>query len=151
MATIKSSPKTNEYESLRSTAKSMGENNDCSVKAVALVCGVPYEQAHAVLKELGRKPGKGATLPTIMRAVRALGKQTSIVGRREFISKYPAGHRDVLKNITTHHPARFHDVWKDGKTYLAFTRGHVLAIIDGVNHDHTVGSAKRIKTLHWVY
>ena len=65
------------------------------------------------------------------------------------IARYPGAHK-ALRNVTTHHPERFSDVWRDGKTYLMYTRGHVLAIVNGVNHDWTRGRAKRCKALYEV-
>ena len=42
------------WKALEAISKSRGEDNDCSVKAVAMFCNVRYMQAHAALKEAGR-------------------------------------------------------------------------------------------------
>lgn len=107
-----------------------------------------YEVAHATLAELGRKSGRVFSNDLIVEAVKKLGKNATISSQWNFIDKYPKGHRDVLKNITTYHPARFQAAWKDGKTYMAFVRGHVLAIIDGVTHDWSNCRALRIHTIY---
>lgn len=143
MATIKATPRTEAFNSLCNETAARNEKNDCSVKAVALVCGVSYDVAHAKMAELGRKSGRGASTTSIELAVIALGKKVEPVNPKHVIKQYPGVHKN-LQNVTTHHPARFPDVWKDGKTYLAYIRGHVLAIVDGVVHDWTVGRAKRV-------
>jgi hypothetical protein len=49
-----------------------------------------------------------------------------------------------LKGITSHHPARFPKVWKDGKRYLAYTSKHAFAIVDGVTQDWSARTALRV-------
>lgn len=138
------------YDALCAAKEALNETRDCSVVAVAAVCGVSYEVAHATLKQLGRKDQKGTTISLICNALRALGFQYESVSRKNVISNYPAGHRDVLKNITTHHPERFNKVWKDGFNYLFFTSGHVLAVLDGTNVGHTKGRAVRVEMIYKV-
>jgi len=143
MPKIKTSIRTEEFIQLSQQASVMGEKNDCSVKAVALAAGVSYEEAHAALAEEGRKNGKGAYTQGILRAVERCGKKHQRIPLDMIIQLYPKGHRDVLKSVTTHHPARFPDAWQDGNTYVMFTKRHVCTIINGVNHDWTNGRAMR--------
>jgi len=134
-----------QFTQLVSKASEFNEHNDCTVKATALVADITYAEAHALLKSLGRKDRQGCRMRTMLEDI---GRSLSItfveLKKTSIIAKYPKGHCDVLKNLTTHHPARFNNVWKDGKSYLAFTRGHVAAIIDGKTHDWTEGKACRI-------
>ena len=141
---------TAEFKALLNQTIANGEANDCSIKAVAIVCGVTYEQAKAALAAAGRKDRKGAYTHQIHAAVAALGKKVERANIQDIIAQYPKGHRDVLKNITTHHPARFNKVWSNGKSYLAYNGSHVTAIVDGTNHDWTVGCARRIYALYEV-
>lgn len=143
MPKIKTSIRTDEFVQLSQQAQAMGEKNDCSVKAVALATGVSYERAHAALAAEGRKSGKGAYTQAILRAIEACGKKHQRMPIDLIIKMYPKGHRDVLKNVTTHHPARFPGVWQDGHTYVMFTKRHVCTIINGTNHDWTNGRAMR--------
>ena len=147
MPKIKTSIRTEEFIQLSQQASSMGEKNDCSVKAVALVAGVSYEQALVALAQEGRKNGKGAYTQPILRAVERCGKNHVRLPVDLIIKSYPKGHCDVLKNVTTHHPARFPAAWKSG-TFLMFTTRHVCAIIDGVNHDWTNGRAMRAMSVY---
>lgn len=146
MASIKTSQRSEQFKAMCANTSAYGEKNDCSVKAVALACGVSYDVAHAEMQKQGRKQGRGASTASIELACIALGKQLNPVSPRHKIAAYPGVHKN-LQNVTTHHPARFPDVWKDGKTYLAYIRGHVLAIVDGVVHDWTVGRAYRVQRI----
>jgi len=143
MARINTSIRTGEFNQLVAASNAMGEKNDCSVKAVALACGAEYEVAHRALASNGRRKGRGAYTQDILKAIADLGFKAERVSIQGFIDQYPKGHRDVLRNVTTHHPARFNNVWADGNTYLMFTKRHVLTVINGTNHDWTNGRAMR--------
>lgn len=144
MAKIKPIAKSDLYRDLNS--KSF-DRNDCAVIAIAAATGLSYEAAHSLAKAAGRKNGRGIRQAQTMAALAAAGKTTVELEPLDFIKKYPRPHQ-ILKSVTTHHPDRFPDVWKDGNTYLLFTRGHVLAVVNGVNCDWTRGRAKRIR---WIY
>lgn len=150
MARINTSIRTGEFNQLVAASNAMGENNDCSVKALALACGVEYEVAHRAMAAHGRVNGRGARHGEIIKAVAALGFKAEHQNYWNFIDKYPKGHREVLRNVTTHHPARFNKVWADGNTYLMFTKGHVLTVINGTNHDWTNGRAMRAVSIYKV-
>jgi hypothetical protein len=142
MARIKSSKPSMTFTRLQNEADSLGETNDCTVKAIAIVCDVSYKVAHAALKKAGRKNRKGAYVSDQRRAVKELGFEMVRVDRSFFIDRYPGNHKN-LKSVTTHHMQRFWKVWCDGDTYLIYTSRHVGAVINGVNHDWTKGRAMR--------
>lgn len=143
---IKPIQKTDEYVALHNEAKAENEANDCAVKAITLTCGVTYKVAREALKAQGRRDGKATYKSQLAAAVKALGHNATSVSVDNFIKKYPGRHVN-LKGVTTHHPDRFHEVWEDGNSYLFFTTGHVLAVVNGVNHDHTRGHAMRVKSI----
>jgi len=151
MARIKNESRTRtaKFESLELMARSMGETNDCSVKAVALACNVRYEDAHRALARQGRKNRRGSSTSAILRAIKSLGFTAHWIPDQHFINQYPKSHQ-ILKGCTTHHPERFNKVWADGETYVMFTSCHVLTIVDGVNHDWTKGRAKRSQGIYQV-
>lgn len=149
MPAIRKVSYTTVFTQLNETSAAMGETNDCSVKAVALVANVSYAQAHEALKQRGRKERKGAYTHDIIAAVRATGKEVTLVDQRSIIANYPSPHRDVLKGLTTHHPRRFNKAWPKGR-YLMFVKRHVAAVIDGELHDWTVNKAKRVQALYEV-
>lgn len=141
--------KSAEYKALCEASESVYENNDCSVKAVAIACGISYHDARELLAERGRSTRRGANTLMILDAVSSMGKKLNKVEMQDIIDQYPGIH-SCLKSITTHHPSRFQNVWDNGKTYIAFTNGHVLAIKDGVAHDFTASKAIRVNYLYEV-
>ncbi len=149
MPAIKKVSFTQVFTQLNTESYRNHENNDCAVKAVAVVAGVSYEAAKAELAKRGRKDRKGAYTHDILFAVRFFGKTVEAVDMRTVIARYPSPHRDVLKGVTTHHPRRFAKVWPKGKFLLFITR-HVAACVDGELHDWTVNSAKRVQYMYEV-
>lgn len=147
MTRIAKTPTTDLYRSMNSKSAAFGETNDCSVIAVATVTGCGYREAHDELCRLGRKQRRGVSAQTIIDATLAMGCGAVFVDPREFIDQYPGAHKN-LKSVTTHHMDRFNEVWRDGNTYLVFTTHHVLAVIDGVNHDWTRGRALRAESIY---
>lgn len=141
--------RSSEYTKLATEAIAVGERNDCTVKAVALVAGVSYDIAHAAMTLAGRREKQGAKRYATINALVALGKKVERRYPPNFINRYPGAHSQ-LRSITTHHPDRFKQVWADGRTYLFFTSGHVAAIINGTNHDWTRGRAMRVAELYEV-
>ena len=123
----------------------MRERGDCAVRAIAALTNTPYETVHTMMACAGRKHGKGTPWDIIWSTLNALGFKAERRWDSEFIRQYPGSHATALKSVTTHHPDRFPAVWKDGKRYLMATPRHVLAIVDGVNHDWTRGKACRAK------
>lgn len=136
-----------EFNSLRSAAADHGETNDCAVKAIAVVTGADYSKVWEIMDRRGRAARKGTPMNIIWGALDELGFQHTWVPTNNIIARYPKPHRDVLKSITTHHPDRFAKAWPAG-AYLMLTANHILAIVDGVNHDWTRGRAKRCQGLY---
>jgi hypothetical protein len=148
MAKIQRKERTEVFKSMCEDAYSLGENNDCTVKAIAITTGIEYKKVHAALKSVGRRNGKGATIWQMQQACKSLGYEMVSVPKKNFLEQYPKSAN--LKNITTHHPEKFHKVWKDGKKYIFSTAKHVAAVIDGVNHDWTVGRSLRVQVVYEV-
>lgn len=142
MPAAKPAPKTSLFSALQSQAIQNNETNDCAVKAIAIVTNTDYQTVLNMVNSRGRKQGKGTPWHVIWETLAALGYEAKQVNvRREFIDNYPKGHQ-ILKSVTTHHPDRFNKVWANGKTYLMCTKAHILAVVNGVNHDWTRGSAR---------
>lgn len=139
---INSQIATESYSELRSS-EHQHETNDCSVIALTKACGVDYAAAHRACSLYGRKERRGLNLAGIERAAQTLGFKLTTVSAQSFISRYPKGHQ-ILRSVTTHHPHRFNKVWADGKNYLIWTRGHIAAVINGVNTDWVRKHSKRV-------
>ncbi len=147
MPAPKTTGKTRAYLLMQNSAGLSGETNDCTVKALALATGIPYEEAHTDLARRGRKRGKGTNFFDVTEAIKARGFEIARVSPESFIRRYPKSHQ-ILQNITTHHPERFSRVWRDGHTYLASVGGHCLTIVNGVTHDWTRGRSRRIRLIY---
>lgn len=55
------------------------EGHDCSVRALAVVCAVPYDSAWLAMRAVGRRSGQAATMGMIDIAARSLGFMLSEV------------------------------------------------------------------------
>lgn len=102
------------------------EHNDCAVRAYALFKDIPYDDAHTIFKNLGRKDGRGTKNHLIYDL---LGRKHRILGAgtlNQLIAQFPKGRVYGMK------------------------RGHAFVIIDGVLHDSwKVGGKSRI-LWYWV-
>jgi hypothetical protein len=142
---VNTSPK---FNNITADSRAEFEWNDCGVKAVALLCDVPYTVARAKLKELGRTDRKGTPYQAIYAAIDFFGyeiRKWTIAEHRAVIDSYP-GHHKMLHQITTHHPRRFKAVWAAhaDKRLLLCVRKHVAAYVGGEVVDWSVNSSKRI-------
>ena len=138
------------YHQHYAQGRALGENNDCAVRAVAAATGRAYDEVHALFKAAGRRDAARTATSITRHVLKLLGYEMRAVWIQDIISQYPGNHARVLKSVTTHHPDRFNKVWANGKTYLMFTPGHILAVVNGVNHDWTRGRALRATALHEV-
>lgn len=123
------------------------ERGDCAVRAIAALTDTPYERVHAMMAAQGRKHGRGTCWGVIWNTLSDLGFKAVRRDPLDFVHRYPGSHATALRSVTTHHPDRFPTVWRDGKRYLMYTSRHVLAIVNGVNHDWTRGKACRVNTI----
>lgn len=60
------------FKELQEISSAKGENKDCTVKALAVVCDIDYEMAHYALEEAGRKPRQGCRRSIQEQAVKSL-------------------------------------------------------------------------------
>lgn len=127
-------PKPN-FKELCDASSKAGEYRDCSVKAVALCCGVDYATAHATLKAKGRKNRRGTPRMVTWAAVDALG--------------YEAQRLNITaaKTMTTL-PAAMKELGFDKGRYMVFVSGHVAAFVDGALEDWTKGRRHRITHIY---
>lgn len=148
MAKIKRVSWSPSFSDLMVAAASMGETNDCTVKAVALICDVPYAAAHAALQQRGRQSRKGTYYDEYLAVIRSFGfeiREWTYSEKRELIQSYPGAHKN-LRSITTHHPRRFRQAWAPHreKRLLFKCARHVAAFRNGELHDWTVNKAMRV-------
>ena len=107
-------------------AASIQDRNDCTVRALAIASGIPYAAAHALLKAHGRKQGKGVLTAVVIDAFKDhLG---DYVRTSPFMSERP-----TVASFLRDQPKG---------TFVVAVRGHVFAVIDGVQHDNGEGLYK---------
>ncbi len=114
-------------------SQSFNESRDCTVKAVAIACNVPYKVAHKAMSDNGRKPRQGAYPFQTHNAIKSLGFKVEMT------------HRFTAKTITTlarELPSR--------GVFIVHVRGHVLACRGGEVKDWTEGRRNRILSVYRV-
>jgi hypothetical protein len=149
MASLKKTSTPELFVKLHMETFSKGETNDCSVKAVAIACGVTYDVAHAALKSFGRKDRSGCHDGVIRMAIVSLGFKVvkwGVVDRHQMIESYPGVHKN-LTSITTHHPRRFAKAWakQAHKNLLFVTDAHILAVSGGNVIDWSINKSYRVQ------
>ena len=134
------------FERLQKSSQSMGEANDCTVKALAVVCRVGYQMAHKALADQGRKPRKGCYPHQQIAAIEALGFK---VAKSE--GGYTSDYRRYMSNaMPRQHNGSRYTASTIGKLcakgyWLAWTKGHVLAVHNGKVIDWTEGRKHQIQ------
>lgn len=159
--------KHDEYEAsplfaMDSASANMKENNDCTVKAIAIAAGVSYEKAHEVCKKHGRVNGQGLTYYPIIRALEEVSEiksQLSGGSHRtggisgEYLSAYndktvPTVDRMAaslgLKKLTFN---RLPEVIKKDKNYIVMNCNHAAAVVGGEIIDWSKGKALQVTSL----
>ena len=117
------------YQGLRNDSNAIGENNDCGVKALAVITGESYNDCHAILKKLGRKNGRGTWNSQIQRALDHFGFEMVKVD-----CPYN-GLRSLGRNL----PSK--------GSFLIWATRHFAGARDGKIHDWSEGRCLRLKML----
>jgi lactam utilization protein B len=116
-----------------------GEDNDCSVKALARLSGISYNQAHAYCKANGREDKEAMSLREFLDAVRATG--ADILG-----FNLGESHEAVTKNqkMTVKQASKaFADRY--GQNFILMTKDHIIAVCDGEMEESEVRDHSRKK------
>lgn len=121
---------TQTFASTKTDSLTFNEKNDCAVKAIAITHNVEYSQVHKMLRAEGRVNRKG-TYRHQQEAVSKLLGATFI----DTIPRKVGGGQITVNNIGRYFPTGNH---------MVFTRGHVLALVDGVVQDWTAGRRHRV-------
>lgn len=118
----------NTFSKVMKESSALNEHNDCSVKAIAIACDVPYKVAHKALANLGRRERRGVFNHTIYSAINQLGFSMECV-------KVKAKTTATLPN----------DPAVQEGFYVVFVSGHVAALVNGNIEDWTKGRRNRVK------
>ncbi len=101
------------------------ERNDCTVRAVAVACEVPYRTAYTFMSQMGRKRNKGAYFHGIITRTNGLLFGKRVVpdnyikparGLKTFLLRNPQLRRGTWMLHSTHHVS----VLRDGKLIDSF-------------------------------
>lgn len=138
------------YLKVAAETQARNEANDCSVKAIVILCGVSYDVAHAALKARGRQDRAGCSSPIIWQAMTDLGFKVKLwdcLDIQDKIAEYP-GRGKNLKSVTTHHFRRFPKAWAGCHPNLAvFVKGHILAVKNGEVCDWSVNNSRPVTNI----
>jgi hypothetical protein len=118
-----------DYEQLRKAAVEMDERKDCAVKAVAVVAGLPYAEAHQHMEAAGRKRRDGTQDYITRRVLKSLGLKTEQVDVKARTVR-------TLERELKYRSGNFL-VWTSSGR-------HVMAIKNGKSYDWTQGRLHRI-------
>ena len=100
-----------------------GEKRDCSVRALAVVACISYEESLEFFKQAGRETGKGTKSSTSARAwTLALGHEPDAIK----LSEIKTGKVLTLGQLVKAFPVGH---------YVVHISGHALAVTDGIVHD----------------
>lgn len=113
--------------------KALNETNDCAVIAVSIVCQKPYDDVHKVFMQVGRKCRRGVSRDMIFRAIK-------IVTGAE--PEYKFAYHEFGKRVTVSKVGNFLNRGR----YVAITRNHCLAVVDGNVQDWTDGRRHQVQT-----
>ncbi len=127
------------YEACVAESEKHNEDNDCSVKAVAIAARVPYDLAHKALAMFGRKHRQGASTGSIAAAFMSI-KAKMVSVDYEMIRKRNGGRTLTVNNIVPH--------LNKSRHYILYTAGHVVAVKKGVVQDWTEGRRHRVISIH---
>lgn len=129
----------NNWPKYKAERDRMRETRDCTVISFCEVWGAPYNHAHEHLKrQFGRPTRRGPAWAMVELAVEKCPKT-----RMEKLW----GGKDKEKHMTL---GQFCKAHPEGRHWV-FVRGHALAVIDGVIHDHSHKPKRRVKLAFRVY
>lgn len=111
-----------DFKKAQQYSSNFGETNDCSVKALAINCNVPYAVAHKALYDAGREHYKGVSVAKIIKAYEMLGFELQRI--RPSCSKLGGIKRDAT--------------FSNGQ-YAVVVRRHILAVRNNQIEDWSNG------------
>ena len=140
-------------------SRKWGETNDCTVIALAIATGNPYEVAHGALALRGRSFRKGVAMYQVFQALEDLG-----FDREKVFERWTLDHgTEFTESSPSHQAAKRYrrSRWANVKTvrtlpehlpkrgvFLIETASHVFCARAGEVHDWTEGRKHRITNIH---
>ena len=128
------------------TRLSYDERNDCTVAALASAAGMPYREAHAILKKAGRKARKGFKLRLWLDNQCAIARMKGTTVRLGNYNVMRVRFLDYGSTITL---AKFLRDFPKGR-FLVRKAHHVFTVIDGRVSNLSTGARTRITDI-WYF
>jgi len=119
---------------LRDRSNELYEDNDCSVKALALVTDSTYDDAHATLKARGRRKGKGTNMGQWLPAVEDL--------KHHYVNVTGSFEGKTVNSLEAELPK--------GKKFYIIVRAHMCAFDGNEIVDWTQGRRHRVTHIYHV-
>jgi len=113
----------------RSKSKRPLQKGDCSVKALSIITGVPYDSAYEFCKDHGRGSHQGFNLDDIL-------KKHAKNGTKFYNCRIIRHSFQSIKGQERMYRGAFCVLHPKGK-YIVTEAGHLTAVIDGKNHDES--------------
>ena len=121
------------YERKEMLKDSYGEDNDCTVVALSIAAGIPYNVAHDILRAAGRERCRGFRLVGWLRCQYRDGRSV-------------CGYKVTPVNACRKTLAQVRRDFPKGR-FILRKRGHVFAMIDNEVMDYGTGNRTRITDL----
>lgn len=131
------------YQEITKQSRSIGENNDCSVRAMCVATGESYEDCHAAFELAGRKRGDATWTSMYSPAADLLGY--NLIKHDRTNTYYTDCRYDWINHCKTPISAEKHLPREGG--YILIVDGHAIGARDGSVHDWTRGRRHRILSI----
>lgn len=118
--------KIDRYHEIRKIGKEQGDDNFCSVIALAVALDISYEQSWNLFRMVGRRANKGVSDRQIQSALRTAGVVFESI-------------KVTAKTVRT---------FKYKGNFIVTTCNHALAHQDGETLDHSAGTKRRIECVY---
>jgi hypothetical protein len=132
------------YKELSDKFLQLGDNRFCVPLGIAILTGLDPEKVREAMNAYGRRDRRGVHRHMTRSFICMLGYNIKDINPKSIINEYR--NPQNYQSVTSHHPRRFPSVWK-GRSYLMFSKGHCLAVVDGVTKDWSVNRSLVIKEI----
>ena len=130
-------------------AEKIEDKNFCSLLAVAQLTEEDYETVFLAFRNAGRKTGGGTKHEVTEKALFELGYKIEEFKFHD-ASQYPGCHGVLLINVTSFHPKRFPEFFKELPDLYCVSAKHAFAIIGGQTKDWSHEKYLRIKKAYTI-
>lgn len=117
-------------KSIAKGATDTNETKDCTVRALANATGMPYKDAHSLLKKVGRKDKEGVSLHVVLNAFEDIAIKPVYISSNTKDGRYLCGYYSWTSPNQGMSLGKAVKTFTKGK-YIALVNCHVVALVDG--------------------